>query len=151
MDLIALLQSQSEVVVDEATEALDRAALRHYREGGPGAARTRLADLFDLVVTCLRTSDLAPIVAHAERIGRERFEAGFDLFEIQTAFNVLEEAIWRLVVAKVPPDELGRALGLVGTVLGAGKDEVARSYVAMASRLSAPSMDLRALFKGPRI
>ena len=62
-----------------------------------------------------------------------------------------KDPIWRVVVAKVPPDELGRALGLVGTVLGAGKDELARSYVAMASRLSAPSMDLRALFKGPRI
>jgi hypothetical protein len=48
----------------------------------------------------------------------------------------------------MPKDRLGQALGLVGTVLGAGKDSLARTYVTLATQTRAPSLDLRALFAG---
>ncbi len=47
-----------------------------------------------------------------------------------------------------PPDELAEALGLVGTVLGAAKDALARAYVSLAGKSKAPSLDLSALFEG---
>ena len=37
----------------------------------------------------------------------------------------------------VPPGELAEALGLVGTVLGAAKDALARAYVSLASQTGA--------------
>ena len=82
------------------------------------------------------------------RSREKRYTAGFDLWEVQTAFNVLEEAIWVRVFKSVPPDALAEALGLVSTVLGAGKDTLARKYVSLASKTKAPSLNLQSLFSG---
>jgi hypothetical protein len=67
---------------------------------------------------------------------------------VQSAFNSLEEVVWARMLAELPPAELAEALGLVSTVLGAGKDALARRYVSLAARTHAPSLDLSALFTG---
>ena len=59
-----------------------------------------------------------------------------------------EPRIWKRVLEELPPEELAGALGTIGTILGMGKDALARSYVSLASRKEAPSLDLRAVFKG---
>jgi hypothetical protein len=56
--------------------------------------------------------------------------------------------MWRRVVAEVPAADLAEATGLLTTVLGFGKDALARSYVSLASRRHVPSLDLTALFRG---
>jgi len=48
----------------------------------------------------------------------------------------------------VAGDELAESLGLLTTVLGVGKDALARTYVSLASHEHVPSLDLRALFEG---
>ena len=80
---------------------------------------------------------------------KRRFVRAFS-GEEQGAFISFEssEALWKTLVAEVPPAGLGEALGLVGTALGAGKDRLAATYVALASRTHTPSLDLRALFAG---
>jgi hypothetical protein len=88
------------------------------------------------------------MVAHADVVARERFEAGYDLSEVLTAFNVLEEAIWTRVLAELPPSEYAEALGLISTVLGTGKDALACRYVTLASKVKATSLDLQSLFTG---
>jgi len=100
------------------------------------------------VTVLIATHDLTPIVAHAQQIARERFSAGYDLSEVQSAFNALEAATWARVLATLPPDRFARTLGLVSTILGAGKDALARTYVSLATDAHAPSLDLRALFAG---
>jgi hypothetical protein len=67
---------------------------------------------------------------------------------VQTAFNTLEEAMWKRVVADVPPAELAEAIGLLSTTLGFGKDALARRYVSLASARHVPTLDLSALFVG---
>jgi hypothetical protein len=42
---------------------------------------------------------------------------------------------------------LAEAAGLLTTVLGAGKDALARTYVSLASEQHVPSLDLGALFQ----
>lgn len=54
----------------------------------------------------------------------------------------------RGVVAAEPPSELAECIGLLGTVLGVGKDALARSYVSLASHRHVPSLDLSALCEG---
>ena len=56
--------------------------------------------------------------------------------------------MWRQVVASVPPEDLAEATGLLSTVLGFGKDVLARAYVSLASQRHVPSLDLTALFAG---
>jgi hypothetical protein len=148
MDLDALLVQQRADVLDEAFAGLERSPVSHYDHAGDEFTRDRLGDLFDLVVTALHDRQLAPVSAYCEAIAERRFSAGFDISEVQAAFNTLEEAMWRRVAAGVPAEELAESIGLLGTILGFGKDALARTYVSLASHRRVPSLDLSALFEG---
>lgn len=148
MNLHAFLREGRPGILAEAVESVRRARLEHYEAAGPERIHQRLDDLLGLVLDALRDRNLAPIVAHANAVALERFEAGVDLSEVQTAFNVLEEVLWMRILKSIPATEQGEALGLVGTVLGTGKDTLARKYVSLATRTRTPSLDLQAMFSG---
>jgi hypothetical protein len=148
VDLAAFLTAERVTILGSAQAALRRAHLPHYEVTGTEDVDRRLCSLFELLVDGIARRDLTPMIEYSERVAEERYAAGFQLGEVQTAFNTLEEATWTVVLAAVEPTELARALGLVGTVLGAGKDALARRYVALAASTHAGSLDLRALFSG---
>ena len=148
MDVAALLVTQEQEVLDEAYAALERSHVSHYEAAGESFTRKGLTDLFHLVVASIGDRDLAEMSVYAEKVAEQRFGQGFDISEVQMAFNALEEAMWRRVVAGTPPDELAEAVGLLSTVLGFGKDALARKYVSLASERHVPSLDLSALFAG---
>ncbi len=148
MSLITLLQNEGEQIVAEASAALNRSALTHYKEAGQAISQERLAELYRMVAAAIRDRDLVPIMDYMAQVANDRFHAGYAIREVQIAINVLEEAIWNHIVRSTPPGELAEALGLVGTVLGAAKDALARAYVSLASKSKAPSLDLSALFEG---
>ena len=127
---------------------MERSHLGHYRASGADEVRRRLEALFDIVLDCLKTRRLDFVISYAEDIAQDRFNAGFGIGEVQTAFNVLEESMWHHVVSGVPNAELAESLGLLTTVLGVGKDALARAYVSLASHEHVSSLDLRALFEG---
>lgn len=146
MDVAALLLDDRSRIVDDSFTNLQRSHVAHYEAAGEALTRHRLDELFGLVVSAIRDRDLSEIGAYAEKIATERFEQGFDIGEVQAAFNALEQSIWRSVVADTPAEDLAEATGLVGTVLGFGKDVLARTYVSLASRRHVRSLDLSALF-----
>lgn len=148
MDLLTLLDARADDIVGDAIAAMQRAHLRHYERAGADAVRARLRALYEATRAAVRTRHLEPVLDHAEAVARERFEGGFDLGEVQTAFNVLEEALWHRVTGELEPAQLGEALGLVATAIGAGKDRLARTYVSLATRTQAPALDVAALFRG---
>lgn len=146
--LAVFLEGERQPILAAAGEALGRAGMRHYEQAGEEAIHERLAALFDRLVAALESRDLTPLVAYAEEVADDRYEAGYDLVEVQVAFNALEEAIWARVIAGVGADRLAEAIGLVTTALGAGKDALARRYVSRATATRVASLDLRALFEG---
>lgn len=146
MDLLTVLAAEDEII-DDAAASLERANLQHYGQTDAAERRERLHRLLELTITCATSRDLIPMVDHARQIATERFHAGYDIGEVQSAFNVLEEVLWQRVVATVPGEELAEAAGLLTTVLGAGKDALARTYVSLASRQHVPTLDLSALFR----
>jgi hypothetical protein len=143
-----LLARSREIIVNDAEAGLARAHSRHYESAGSGAVRQRLEALYEHLAGALERRDLGPMLAYAEQVAEERFNAGYDLAEVQTAFNALEEATWSRVFAELEPSELAASLGLVSTALGAAKDALARRYVSLATNAHAPSLDLQALFAG---
>jgi len=148
MDLLELLESQRDSIVDEAVAALSRSGLRHYAASGAETNRDRLTRLFDLTVECVRQRSLVPMIAHAKEVAAARHRDGFDLQEVQTAFNVLEEIIWKRITTKLPPGGYPEAFGLTSTVLGRGKQALAVEYVSLASReRRMESLDVSALFE----
>ena len=148
MDLDALLLEAEPGVLDEAYSTLHHSHVTHYELAGETITRQALADLFRLVVAAIRSRDLAAMTAYSEEIAVERFNDGYDISEVQMAFNSLEQAMWRYVVSAEPPGDLAEAIGLLSTVLGFGKDAVARKYLSLACKRHVPSLDLSALFAG---
>ena len=148
MELSSFLASNKDEIITAACAAMDRSHLQHYERDGIAGTRDRVATLFSIAAQCVRERNLAPMIAHAEQVAAERYIAGFDLWEVQTAFNALEETIWVRIFKNFPPTELAEALGLISTVLGAGKDTLARKYVSLASKSKAPSLNLQSLFSG---
>ncbi|MGE5273310.1 MAG: hypothetical protein ACM3QU_05995 [Verrucomicrobiota bacterium] len=144
----AFLSEKRNSILEAAEAGLARTHVPHYESAGSEQVRRRLGDLLDRLIESLATRDVASMTAHAEHIAEERFRAGYDLSEVQVAFNALEEATWTSVLADLQAAEYAQALGLVSTVLGAGKDALARRYVSLAAGTRAPSLDLRALFAG---
>lgn len=148
MNLLQLLQEQSNEIIEEACDAIARSHARNYELAGRGKVHQRVKALYVLTVRAVKEKNLGPMVAHAETVAHERFNAGFDLWEVQTAFNVLEEAVWTRILKELSPAEYGDALGMVSTVLGAGKDTLARCYVSLATKTKTPSLNLHSLFSG---
>jgi len=146
VDLVALLIANREAVIESARAALRRAHLPHY--DSVEVAEERLSALFDLLVDAVARRDLTPMIEYAQCVAEERYAGGYELGEVQTAFNTLEEAAWLAVLQRLDPSEAGPALGLVGTALGAGKDALARRYVSLAAGTHAGAVDLRALSTG---
>ncbi len=132
MELVDLLRERADDIVKDSAAELHRAHLEHYEAEGIEAAQRRLADLLDQVLICLETGRADAIIDWAARVGRERYEKGYDLFELQTAMNVLEEALWRRVMSSLGPLDLGHALGMANSILGMAKDKLAREYVTLS-------------------
>jgi hypothetical protein len=132
VELAAFLRERSDHLVSEAKASLRQAQLEHYEKDGLAAMERRLNALLDVTLSCLDCGDAGPIVDHTTRIARRRFAAGYDLLEVQTSINVIEEVLWSRILASLPPQEQAHALGLVSGLLGLGKDSLARTYVALA-------------------
>jgi len=148
MDLAVILLDAESQVLDDAQATLQRSHAHHYEAVGAQFTRERLADLFHLVVQSIRGRDLAAMGSYCDRIAIERFNEGFDVSEVQAAFNALEVTMWRRVVSAGPEVDLVEAIGLLSTVLGFGKDALARKYVSLASKRHVASLDMSALFRG---
>lgn len=131
MNLIELLDSKAEEIINGASDAMRRSGMRHFDSDTPEQIRMRLTMLYHLTERGVKEKNLFPIVSYVEKMAEERFTAGFDLQEVQTAINVLEEYLWRYITEELPPAALADALRLISSLLGGAKDALARKYVEL--------------------
>jgi hypothetical protein len=148
MKLHEILVTNQTDIINEAFYSLERSHLKHYDTSRADENWQRLAKLFDLTLNGVRTKSLVDIVNYSEKVAKERYESGFDLHEVHTAYNVLEESLWKIIVKEIAPSELPESLGLISTVLGTGKESLALAYVSLASKQKVKSLNLTQLFKG---
>ncbi|MEZ4650055.1 MAG: hypothetical protein R3E97_14950 [Candidatus Eisenbacteria bacterium] len=148
MDVSFFVHERRSSILEQAEEVLGKHHLTHYEDAEQGEVRERLEGLFDVVETSLETKNLAPVVTYARKIAQDRFAAHYDLFEVQTAFNALEAVTWRTIIAEMEACDYASALGSLSTVLGAGKDSLAQTYVECATNSRTPTIDVKYLFRG---
>jgi len=148
MKLHEILVNNQTDIINEAFYSLERSHLKHYDSSRADENWQRLAKLFDLTLNGIKTRSLIDMVTYSEKIAKERYESGFNLHEVHTAYNVLEESIWKAIIKEVDSTELAESLGLIGTVLGTGKEALALAYVSLASKQKVKSLNLTQLFKG---
>ena len=138
METSAVLASAQDEVVSEVVASLERRDQAHQDASSLERRRRDVLNLFELVLRCVHEGSAESIITPSQQIAADRFAAGADLAEAQGTFNILEEVLWRRVTGSLAGDQRVEALGLVHAVLGAGKDTLARTYVALASRADSP-------------
>lgn len=143
------LTGEKDAILSTAAATVERTHLRHYEADARTELRRRLEAVYDAVVAAFECRDLSRVVELGQELARRRYAAGYDLSEVQTALNSLEEAIWLRAFEQLSPAEFARVITPTSTILGAAKDALAREYVSLATRGHAPAIDLTALFAGP--
>lgn len=133
MDAAELLARQFDEIISEAAEKMARSHLRSYETGGAAQTRERLKALCSTLLESLQTNSPSSMIRYAEKIGEERFSAGFALAEVQTAFNVLEESIWNKILEEMKPVEFAGAVDSVNEMLRTGKEAIARIFFSNIS------------------
>jgi len=148
MKLHEILVNNQTDIINEAFTSLQRSHLKHYDTSRADENWQRLAKLFDLTLNGVKTKSLVDMVMYSEKIAKERYESGFDLHEVHSAYNALEETIWKAIIKEIDSADLAESLGLISTVLGTGKEALALAYVSLASKQKVKSLNLTQLFKG---
>jgi len=120
-------------VIDEAVAALAQAG-QAGRSPLPDGRRREVRQLFRLVLRCVRAGCVEPVIRPSEQIAAHCYAAGIDLAEIQGSFTIVAEVLWRQLVGGLASEQLIKALGLLTAITGAGKDTMARTYMALATR-----------------
>ena len=138
-DLSAVLAHAGDRVVGETLAALGRRDEAQRNAPTPEERRHDVQRLFDLVHECVRAGEAGPIIMPSQELAADRFTAGIDLAEVQAAFAVLEEVFWGHLSGAVPDEQRLAALRLVSTILGAGRDALARTYVSLARQAAHPT------------
>jgi len=95
MSVSDFLAARADDIIQHAMSTMGTRRLDHYERLGEEASAEQLRAFLRLIIEAARTRDLVPVIEHAERVGRERYESGFEFVEVQGAMNLLEEAIWR--------------------------------------------------------
>ena len=132
MDTSAVLASVEDRVIDEAVAALARGD-QARQSPLPDGRRREVRQLFRLVLRCVRSGRAKPMIRPSEQIAAHCYAAGIDLAEVQGSFTVLAEVLWRQLAGARAGEQQVQALGLLTAITGAGKDAMARTYVALAT------------------
>ncbi len=148
MNILECLHQNQTEIIRTAFDSLLRSNLKHYSTASANANWERIEKLFDLTFSCIKEKSLVELIEYSEKIATERYNAGYDLHEVHAAYNVLEEAIWGIIINNLDPKDYGQALGLASTVLGAGKETLALTYISLTGKKRPESLDLSELFKG---
>jgi hypothetical protein len=148
MKLDKILVNNQTEIINEAFYSLERSHLKHYDTSRADENWQRLAKLFDLTLNGVKNKSLVDMVTYSEKIAKERYDSGFDLHEVHTAYNVLEESIWKAIIKEIDSADLAESLGLISTVLGTGKESLAIAFVSLSGKQRVKSLILSQLFRG---
>jgi hypothetical protein len=140
-DLRQLFVEWREDLVDRALAELQSAHLAHYESERTEVTRQRLVALCDLAERCIAERSAEAAVEHAKRIARERYDAGYQLREVQMSINVLEEAVCQRALASFRPEEVVRVYALLVAIFKLTRDTLAQVYVDLAAGAGVPEDD----------
>jgi hypothetical protein len=148
MEITKLLEENNDLIIEEAFKSMSNLKLKGYTKAGGEKTKQKLNELYKKLIQCAKKKELIPILNYTEKIAKERYSSGFDIFEVQTAINSLEASIWNKIFKLTKPEKLAESLGVVSTILGAAKDNLARTYVSLATKTKVPTLNLQSLFSG---
>jgi methylmalonyl-CoA decarboxylase len=137
-EISAVLADARDRVVGEALATLNERDQAGGLASSPAERRQDMEHLFELIQRCVHEGHCEPIIGPSQQMAADHFAAGIEIAEVQTAFTVLEDVLWRHLADAVSGDQRLDTLRLVNVILGAGRDALARTYVSLASHPGDP-------------
>jgi methylmalonyl-CoA decarboxylase len=140
MDAAQVLARAEDRVAGGAAAAFAEFDQAARRSSAPDEPRL-VQQLAQIMLRCVHEGRVTPVIKPSEQVAAHCFAAGAGLDEVQAEFTVLSRVLWRHIAGSRSGEQLIAGLELVHAVTDAGKDALARTYVALASldgeRLSA--------------
>jgi methylmalonyl-CoA decarboxylase len=133
VEVSAVLASAEEQVVEEAVVGLAQLDQIHPRASSTDERRRHVRQVFGLMLRCMHEGHAESIIKPSAQIAAHCFASGTGLEEVQDEFSVLGQVLWHHLAGSFSGGQLVQALELVHAVVDAGKDALARTYVALAS------------------
>ena len=137
MQISAILVQSGDRVIGDTVAALEQRDQARRGVPSPAERRRDVEYLLELVRQCLHQGRSDPIITPSQQLAADCFGAGIDLADVQAAYVVLQDVLWRHLSAALPGDQQLETLRLVDAILGTGKDALAQTYVALAKGGSA--------------
>jgi hypothetical protein len=132
MTLLELLYNKPDLILLDSTDCLVRAHLKHYKQLSPELIRFRLLKLLQALTKCVETNSFNGIIKFMDKVSDERYELGFEIHEVQTAINILEECMWKKILKYVDDDKQISAMKQVTRILCNAKMELAGRYALLS-------------------
>jgi hypothetical protein len=123
-----LLRESEQTIVEKAAVNLGNYRLKNYEMAKLSEMEWWLGALFSALCDSIEQKCLEPFLKYSEKLGRLRAEKGFDLKEVQIAYNLLEEHIWEVVLEKGDPKTRVEDLVRISEIVAAGKDKLTKWY-----------------------
>jgi len=132
MILLELCYNKPDLILLDSTNSLLRAQLPHYKQIIPDQLIIRYQHLFDALVNCIESNKFDAMNKFMEKVAAERFEAGYELSEVQFAVNTLEESMWKKISEMVDQDKQINALKEVSYLLCKSKQKLLSEYALLS-------------------
>lgn len=133
MTLLELLYNKPDLILLDSTDGLVRAHLQHYDKLSPEKIRLRLLKLFQALEKAVEVNSCEEMIKFMEKVSDERYESGYELHEVQTAVNILEETLWKKIAEFVDRDKQVSAMKQVTCILSKAKEELASEYALLTN------------------
>jgi hypothetical protein len=123
-----VLRENEQHIVEKAAVNIGNYRLKNYEMAKLSEIEWWLGALFSALCDSIEQKCLDPFVRYSEKLGKLRAEKGFDLKEVQIAYNLLEEHIWEVVLEKGNPKTRVEDLTQIAEIVAAGKDKLTKWY-----------------------
>ena len=144
MSLIDLFEYHQDIILLEVTENMERVQLKHYEADSENKLRQKMARTYYVFKEAITKESFDPLKKYLERVGEERYASGYELYELQTALDILEECIWKQIDEKLPKNEQLDAFITITKYMSNAKLTLAKVYVFHTKEASEPAHNHRA-------
>ena len=146
--LVNIILTHKDALIRQVCTRLEKLDQSHYEVIPYERHLEREEALLAALLQGLQEPEYTVFMAFIERIGGQRSNEGYALFEVQRALNIFEEELWRILTSTQPVDgDLVAMLSLCNRLFGRAKDHLAKIYHHQRQNVQSELDDLREKFQ----
>ena len=123
-----ILTENEQGIIEKAAVNLGNYRLKNYEMAKLSEIEWWMGALFSALRESIKQKSMDPFLRYSENLGKLRAEKGFDLKEVQIAYNLLEEHTWEVVLERGDPKTRVQDLTQISEIVAAGKDKLTKWY-----------------------